>query len=165
MTQPQAQTQAPAKQETVVFPVPPPTMPICTRVWSKSPWADVADPKQKVFSEDVILWAIDTQHPLVPTHRIVRMYAIPGGAVEVYSTQSGGGEVGLRHTIPWHEVKFIEEAMDPPTFIQEIIAAESDEEDEDDEDDEVPEAPPIAGELKPLPPAGGLPVNGQGGTS
>ncbi len=133
--QPQATATMPAPQQPGVLPVPPITMPLCTRVWAASPWTD---PKAKLVAGEPVLWEWNKPHPFVPAFKVVRMYVVPGGAVEVFSTD--GGETGVRHTLPWHLISLIEEAMDAKTFIEEMTAAEEgdDEEEEEEEEEEEP---------------------------
>ena len=146
--------------------IPPITMPLCTRVWCASPWTD---PKAKLTAGEPVLWAIDQPHPFVAAFKIVRMYVIPGSSVDVFS--SDGGTTGLRHTLPWHLISLIEEAMDAKVFVEEMIAAETDDEDDepddpddlDDPDDEPKEL--LAGtdhDPKGLVP---LPITSNGGQS
>lgn len=145
-----------------VLNVPPAQMPICTRVWATSPFSD---PKSKLVQGEPVVWAWNSPHPFVPSFKIVRMYIIPGVAVDVFSTD--GGTVGARHTLPWHSVLFIEESMDAPTFVAEMTDAEEgddEEEEEEEEEDEDDPADPKPGAL-PVAPTGValVPINGVGG--
>ncbi|HTQ47924.1 MAG TPA: hypothetical protein VMI75_34440 [Polyangiaceae bacterium] len=150
MTQPQQQVpQQPAATTpatTGVIQVPPVTMPLCTRVWTK---ALFSDPKLKIVAGEPLLWQFDQPHPYVATYKITRMYVVPMGAVEVFS--SDGGTTGLRHTLPWHEVLLIEEAMDAKTFVEEMEDAEAGD-DDDDEGADGGENEEEEGEPKPLDP-------------
>jgi hypothetical protein len=133
MTQP-AQQQQSAK----VVNLPEATLPVVGRVWTRPLRLDgkPVDP-----AAGNVLWQLGGAHPFVPKYKIVRMYVIPGGAVEVYSMPDVGetSDIHTRNTLPWGEVKFVEEVMDAATFLAEIEEAEVG---EDDEDDDVPEPAP-----------------------
>lgn len=165
------QPQLPATPQAVgTLNIPPISMPLCTRVWAKSPWTDKA---AKITAGEPVLWQYDMPHPFVSAYKIVRMYVVAGGAVEVFSSDAhnpGGGVTGLQHIIPWHEVQMVEHAMDAKTFIEEMTAAEEgDDDEEDEEDDEEDEEDEEAD--KPLPAGSDVgnvplaPVNGAGGQS
>jgi len=147
MSQPQVpQALAPAAgTKSGMAEIPAPQEPICTRVWAHNPLEPAQGP---------VWWQYGQDHPFVKEFKIVRMIVLPGGAVEVYSSNyDPKGASCLRHTIPWGHVLMVEEAMGPQVFVQELVAAESDEEVEDDEPEE-PEASP--GEaLEPLTPSSG----------
>jgi hypothetical protein len=132
-------------------------LPLVTRVWAKPPWSDL---KSNVRDSDAILWDIGQAHPFMRGYRVMRMYVMPGASVEVYSANfNADGSPGpghpTRHTIPWHEVRVVEEAMDAETFVSEILDAETDDEDDDGPEPAPAPAPPP---LVPLPgPANGSP--------
>jgi hypothetical protein len=160
--------QVPAKVPTApadkILVLPPATMPVTTRVWAMCPWTD---PQAKLKAGESVLWQLGMPHPFLHTHKIMRMFVIPGGAVEVYSTDAAadgkGGEVGTRHTLPWHQVLFTEEAMDAATFIAEIVEAEAEDDEEDEDDDPEPEPrPSMTAGMQPLAP---LPVATPGANS
>jgi len=154
MTQP---TNSPAPKSGEIQ-VPPIQFPLCTRVWAASPWTD---PKAKISAGEPVLWAIDQAHPFVASFKVVRMYVVPGSSVDVFS--SDGGTTGLRHTLPWHLISLIEEAMPAEIFVEEMVAAETEEDDEDEEEDEDEVVEPLAGTDHD--PKGLVPITSNGGQS
>lgn len=156
MTQPtQPAAAAPGTLE-----IPPVVMPICTRVWAKSPFTDA---KAGLTAGEGMLYEWQKPHPFVSTYKIVRMYVVAGGAVEVYS--SDGSPTGLRNVLPWHTVLFVEEAMDAPTFVEEMLAAEEGDDEEEEEEEEEEETDPGGLPAAPVQATALVPINGAGGQS
>jgi hypothetical protein len=71
-----------------------------------------------------LLFMLGKPHPFINEAQVIRMYILDGWGVEIYS-RNADGQIGLRHTLPWHLVRFVEEAMDAQTTVAEIIEAEA----------------------------------------
>lgn len=103
-----------------------PSFPICNRVITVNPGWELEEGAPRV-----LLWEMDKPHPFIEGLKVVRMYCVPGIAVDFYSFKAEGkDDCGTRNTIPWHHVRSVEEIMDVPTFVEEIADAEADEEGE-----------------------------------
>jgi hypothetical protein len=90
--------------------------------------------------EEPVTWIVGQRHPLVPEMKVMRMFVDRGG-VEVYSV-SDDAKAGMRNLVPMSKVRLIEEAMPLDVFVDELVAAESDEPDDPDGGDPEPEPLP-----------------------
>src|ERR1700722_1286897 len=136
--------------ETVTLPDP--GYPMLTRVLSNPlfPPDREALKKEPSLKDEPIAWIVGSQHPLVPSMKIVRMFVDRGG-VEIYSV-SPDGRSGTRNMIPMSQIRIIEEAMPLDVFIEELDAAENDDDDDPDDPEVEPEtAPEPEPEVTPAP--------------
>lgn len=108
--------------------LPPPQFPMLTRVISNPLFND---------EKKEITWTVGQTHPLVPNMKVIRMFVDRGG-VEIYSVDTDGKN-GMRNLIPMHWIRFIEEAMPPDVFVEELDASEAGPEDDDDDPEDEPE--------------------------
>jgi hypothetical protein len=110
-------------------------------------------------SELPVTWIVGEPHPLVSSHRVVRMF-IEGSAVEIYSHD---GVAGMRNTIPMSFVRIVEEGMPLEEFRAQLTVAEqaADAEDEEEsEEEEGEESDPDRSQGAPA----AIPINGQPST-
>lgn len=156
--------------------LPPPGYPMVTRIVTHSLF-----PKQKVDHQEMacphchkalsvpiestleppVTWIVGEPHPLVSSHRVVRMF-IEGSAVEIYSHD---GMAGMRNTVPMSFVRLVEEGMPMEEFRAQLASAEQaadappDEEEgeEEGEEKESEEGDPDRSQGAPA----AIPINGQ----
>lgn len=124
------------------------SFPLCNRVLTHAAFPPEKDKQTGVApTEQPIMWTLDGEHPLVPKHKIVRMYVQLGICVEVYSVPPAvDGKIsnGVRNVIPWSQVRVVEELLDVPTFIAELEAAENESEPDPDDPEPAPKGQPGA---------------------
>ena len=97
--------------------LPPPRPPMTTRVFTKG-----------IEDDNLVEWAVDQPHPLVPGLKIVRMFPLDDGGVEVYAVSSTGA---VRHRVAASRVLLTEEVMTYDVLAEEIEASEGDDDDDD----------------------------------
>lgn len=124
--------------------LPEPNFPMVTRMVSHSLF-----PSETTGQETPVTWAISLGHPLVPKMRVVRMFILEDGDVEIYSLSDDGSN-GMRNRVPKNRIRLVEEGMPLEVFVEELAAAEAESggNDDDDEPDEPeaeeePELPPV----------------------
>lgn len=108
--------------------IPLPGYPMVTRVIS---FAIVP----KDGKEIPIMWAVSEANPLGSDMKVIRMFVVDQGDVEIYSMSSDGKNC-IRDRIPRHLIRVIHEEMPPEVFVEELEAAEAGPPDDEPEEDE-----------------------------
>jgi hypothetical protein len=129
--------------------IPLPGYPMVTRVIS------FAITPNKDGKEIPIMWAVSEANPLGSDMKVIRMFVVDQGDVEIYSMSSDGKNC-IRDRIPRHLIRVIHEEMPPEVFVGELEAAEAGEPDEPEEDE------PESDDTEPLP---AIAANGQTASS
>jgi hypothetical protein len=114
--------------------LPPPGYPVLTRMISH-------DPLPEETATKPLVWVLGELHPLMSDYRVVRMFVVDRGGVEVYAV-SLDGRRAFRNLIPMTSIRIVEETMPLDVLADELEAAESSGDDEEDYGEEDPEPIP-----------------------